>query len=94
MISNCLSNFNVLCVYKAQNFEIKQFTGKSNEILGLNFFNLFFYLKIKKKKLIHERHGGREAETQAEGEAGFLQGAGCGTLSLIPGSCPGQTLSR
>ena len=29
----------------------------------------------------------REAETWAEGEAGFLQGARCGTQSQIPGSC-------
>ena len=30
----------------------------------------------------------REAETQAEGEAGFSQGARCGTRSQTPGSCP------
>ena len=30
----------------------------------------------------------REAETQAEGEAGPLQGAECGTQSLDPGSRP------
>ena len=30
----------------------------------------------------------REAETPAEGEAGSLQGAQCGTQSGIPGSCP------
>ena len=29
-----------------------------------------------------------ERETQAEGEAGSLQGAGCGTRSQTPGSCP------
>ena len=38
----------------------------------------------KKKKLrfylfIHERHREREADTQAEGEAGSVQGARCGT---------------
>ena len=30
----------------------------------------------------------REAETQAEGEAVSMQGAGCGTRSWILGSCP------
>ena len=43
-------------------------------VLVLNFFlrfNLF----------IHERHTDREAETQAEGEAGSVQGTQCGTLS-------------
>ena len=30
----------------------------------------------------------RETETQAEGEAGSMQGARCGTQSWIPGSCP------
>ena len=31
----------------------------------------------------------REAETQAEGEAGSMQGARCGAQSPDPGSCPG-----
>ena len=31
----------------------------------------------------------KEAETQAEGEAGSLQGAPCGTRSRTPGSGPG-----
>ena len=30
----------------------------------------------------------RGAETQAEGEAGSIQGAPCGTRSQDPGSCP------
>ena len=34
------------------------------------------------------RHTEREAETQAEGEAGSPQGAQCGTRFRIPGSCP------
>ena len=36
----------------------------------------------------------REAETQAEGEAGFMQGARCGTRSQDPGigSPPGTPL--
>ena len=41
------------------------------------FFFLRFYL------FIHERH--RKAETQAEGEAGSLQGARCSTQSQDPG---------
>ena len=44
------------------------------------YFFLRFYL------FIHERQ--REAETQAEGEAGSMQGARCGTRSWIPGSHP------
>ena len=34
------------------------------------------------------KHREREAETQAEGEAGSPQGAPCGTQYQIPGSCP------
>ena len=34
------------------------------------------------------RDAEREAETQAEGEAGSLQGAPCGTRSRDPGSRP------
>ena len=37
---------------------------------------------------IHERHGEREAETRAEGEAGSTQGARHGTQSQVPRSCP------
>ena len=33
------------------------------------------------------RDSKREAERQAEGEAGFMQGAPCGTGSQTPGSC-------
>ena len=46
---------------------------------------MFYYFLF-----IHERHRARkrEAETQAEGEAGPMQGAQCGTRSLDPGSCP------
>ena len=31
----------------------------------------------------------REGETQAEGEAGSMQGAQCGFYPRSPGSCPG-----
>ena len=41
--------------------------------ISLTCFVLRFYL------CIHERHTHREAETQAEGEAGSLRGARCGT---------------
>ena len=41
----------------------------------------FFFFKIS---LIHERHTERGAETQAEGEAGSLRGARCGTRSRDP----------
>ena len=34
------------------------------------------------------RHTQREAETQAEREAGSMQGAPCGTRSQDLGSCP------
>ena len=48
---------------------------------------LFF---IFKKDFIYlfTRDTHREAETQAEGEAGSMQGAECRTRSQIPGSCP------
>ena len=48
---------------------------------GLSFFSKIYLF-------IHERHRLREAETQAEGEAGSPQGAQCGTRSQIPGSQP------
>ena len=48
-------------------------------------FSVFLFLKIF-YLFIHERH--REAETQAEGQAGSLQGAPCGTRSQSPGSRP------
>ena len=35
-----------------------------------------------------DTHTKREAETQAEGEAGSMQRAHCGTQSWILGSCP------
>ena len=38
---------------------------------------IFIYSFFKKISFIHERH--REAETQAEGEAGSMQEAGHGT---------------
>ena len=38
------------------------------------------------------RDAEREAETQAEGEAGSLPGAQCGTRSRIPGSRPGPKI--
>ena len=52
-----------------------------------------FFLKILCKKIIinilciHERQ--REAETQAEGEAGSMQGANMGPDPGSPGSHPG-----
>ena len=51
--------------------------------------SLFYFIIFKRFYLfIHERHREKGAETQAEGEAGSKQGAGCGTGSLIPGSHP------
>ena len=44
-----------------------------------DFFLKIFYL------FIHKRQGEREPETQAEGEAGSMQGAWCGTRSQDPG---------
>ena len=41
------------------------------------FFSFLFFLRFY--LFIHERHTQREAETQAEGEAGSMQGARCGT---------------
>ena len=48
----------------------------------LFFFFFRFYL------FIHETHTQREAETQAEGGAGSMRGARCGTQSPTPGSQP------
>ena len=45
--------------------------------------NFFFFKKIL--FIIHEGQGERKAETQAEGEAGAMQGARCGTQSQDPG---------
>ena len=52
---------------------------------------LAFFVSLLFKILflfIHERHTHREAETQAEGEAGSVQGARGGTRSRAPGSRP------
>ena len=46
---------------------------------GLSFIYLFYFLSIY--LFIHERHTQREAETQAEGEAGSMQGLQGGTRS-------------
>ena len=46
------------------------------EILSLSFFKRFYLLFMRDTK--------REAETQAEGEAGSMQGAQCGTQSQDP----------
>ena len=54
----------------------------------LSFFHsLFFFFKIL---FIYSWDTEREAETQAEGEAGFLGGARCRTRSRTPGSWPEQ----
>ena len=46
----------------------------------LNKSTSFIFLFFKRFYLfIHERHTQREVETQAEGEAGSMQGARCGT---------------
>ena len=49
--------------------------GTCPHIVNSSFSSKTFYL------FIHERHREREAETQAEGEAGSMQGARCGTGS-------------
>ena len=54
----------------------------SKYILITNIFLRFFIYFLETQKE-------REAETQAEGEEGFLQGAQCGTLSQILGTGPG-----
>ena len=48
----------------------------------------FILLKIFRSLFLHERHRERGAETQAEGEAGSLRGAPCGTRSQDPGVTP------
>ena len=49
---------------------------------GLVFYFLRFYL------FTHEKHGERETETQAEGEAGFMQEPDVGLDPRSPGSRP------
>ena len=44
--------------------------------------------KIFKKYLFIHRHREKEAQTQAEGEAGSMQGARCGTRSRVPRITP------
>ena len=63
--------------------------GLQGNLFGF-FFVLYLYIYFLKIYLfIHERHRLRgETETQAEGEAGFSQGARCGTRSRIRGSRP------
>ena len=51
------------------------------EEIECSFFKRFYLF-------IHKRHTQREAETQAEGEAGSIQGARCGTRSQTRGSRP------
>ena len=66
-------------------FQFNHFEHSLIKILSGVFFCFFlrFYL------FIHKRRGwGGEAETQAEGEAGSLQGIQCGTRSQILGSRP------
>ena len=48
------------------------------------------WVRFYKRFLIYSfmRDTKREAEIQAEGETGFLWGAGCGTRSQDPGSPP------
>ena len=52
---------------------------------GPQSFFLIFYLFIHERHREREREREREAETQAEGEAGFMQGARCGTWSRLQG---------
>ena len=61
----------------------KQLTNKNIIFLFVISVNSFFFLRFY--LFIHERHTHThtEAETQAEGEAGSMQGARCGTRSLV-----------
>ena len=56
-----------------------------NSLLSAKAF-LFFFLKDFIYLFVRDTE--REAETQAEGEAGSLQGAGCGTRSWNSGITP------
>ena len=55
-----------------------KFCPKTNKKAFIFFFHDFIYLFLRDT----------EAQTQAEGEAGSLRGAQCGTPSQDPGSCP------
>ena len=47
---------------------------------------LFIYLFLKTLPIFHERQRARKAESQAEGKAGSMQGARCGTRSRGSGT--------
>ena len=51
------------------------------------FFNVYFFLRFSSIYSWGTQRE-REAETQADGEAGSIQGARCGTLSQDPGVTP------
>ena len=61
-----------LCYSGPLTGQFKEAIRCSNRLL-INIYFKRFYL------FIHERHREREAETQAEGEAGSMQEAQCGT---------------
>ena len=48
-------------------------------LFSIFIFTYFLDLFLRFYLFIHERHTQREAETQAEGEPGSIQGARCGT---------------
>ena len=65
--------------------------GETREDLGwslLGAFSAFLFLKKILFIYLFMRDTQREAETQAEGEAGSLWGARCGTQSWYPGITP------
>ena len=55
---------------------------------GKRMLGITFYFNFFKDVFIHGRYTERKGETQAEGEAGSMQGARCGTQSRILGSHP------
>ena len=54
---------------------------QNKDLQCLKFFKIFYLF-------IHERHRKIEADTQAEREAGSMQGAQCGTRSRDSGITP------
>ena len=54
-------------------------------LLFIDIFVEFYNSVFFKILFIHERNRERESETQAEGEAGSLREAQCGTRSQDPG---------
>ena len=81
LLVHSLKNYIYLCFSISKKFQFMfKWWQRCNSVIKLTFYSIFkrFYL------FIHERQTERETKTQAEGEAGSMQGARCGTRSHDP----------